>query len=193
MRCSVVGLLDPCRPCHWPILRICVPKRRRPRGRAFGNSGLAMPGRNPHSIRGATKDAARAGPPSLLRHLRPPPSSPWLQWNARRVSMVPSLIPAPPDGDQPQGTRTLSHIPPQSARGSAKRPVFMGFFGVCPRQIACKTRVSWGLSPARSYSHQSSIYSRAYIEGSDPFYQSAPKAYPPKSRGMGGGFAAILV
>ena len=148
MRCSVVGLLDPCRPCHWPILRICVPKRRRPRGRAFGNSGLAMPGRNPHSIRGATKDAARAGPPSLLRHLRPPPSSPWLQWDARRVTMVPSLIPAPPDGDQPQGTRTLSHIPPQSARGRRRKTCFMGFFGVCPRQIACKTRVPRGLSPA---------------------------------------------
>lgn len=144
MRCSVVGLLDPCRPCHWPILRICVPKRRRPRGRAFGNSGLAMPGRNPRSIRSATKDAARASPPSLLRHLRPPPSSPWLQWDARRVSMVPSLIPAPPDGDQPQGTRTLSHIPPQSARGRRRKTCFKGFFGVCPRQVR---QILFGVCP----------------------------------------------
>ena len=80
-----------------------------------------------------TEFRRRAGPPSLLRHLRPPPSSPWLQWDARRVSMVPSLIPAPPDGDQPQGTRTLSHIPPQSARGRRKKTCFYGVFrGLSP-------------------------------------------------------------
>ena len=101
----------------------------RPRLRQFG---MDHAGSNPQSIRNVPKDAARASPPSLLRHLRPPPSSPWLQWDARRVTMVPSLIPAPPSGDQPQGTRMLSHIPPEKARGCRESPFFKGPAGSVP-------------------------------------------------------------
>ena len=76
---SVAGLLDSCGPCHALALRICVPKRRRPRGRAFGNSGWAMPGLV--RIRSATPRGTPHGPAGPLsrglraRHLQRPGSS----------------------------------------------------------------------------------------------------------------------
>ena len=75
---------------------------------------------------------AGASPPSLLRHLRPPPSSPWLQWDTRKQPWFPRLYPPRRAAINPRerGCYRISHRKKQG--GAAKARFSRAWRGLSP-------------------------------------------------------------